>query len=156
VHLTRSLAEQDLSALCYERIRYLLLELPYAPFDHWMSDEIWNIANTQNLMPVYAHLERYLNFMTETDLQELIALTPCIVQLNVSVFESKRSHQFMKLLASQGTPLVLGTDAHNLTTRPASFSAAKKHLLGNRPDKPLYDHITASDFLARPTRIPAL
>jgi hypothetical protein len=74
----------------------------------------------------------------------------------VSAFESKRTHQFMKLLASQGTPLVLGTDAHNLTTRPASFSPAKKHLLGNRSDHTLLEHITTSDFLARSTRIPKL
>jgi protein-tyrosine phosphatase len=128
VALTRGLASTSLRGLTYSGTNNLLLELPYSRYESWIADEVWNIATSQDLNIVFAHLERYLNFMDEEALLHLVRINPCIVQINTGVFASDTKLRFLASLVKENVPVVLGTDAHNLSSRPPTFKRVAKYL----------------------------
>ena len=52
---------EGLHDLCLEGTDLLLLEMPFTPWTSRMIDEVSIIASTTGIMPVAAHIERYLN-----------------------------------------------------------------------------------------------
>jgi protein-tyrosine phosphatase len=148
VYLHRGLVKQDVSRLCIEGTPYLLIELPYEGYASWVVEEIWNITKRHNVVPIYVHLERFLPRYSREHIDELLALsTDFVVQFNASAFADKKALKFIKEVAAAGHPVVLGTDAHNLGSRPPDFSPAAGYLLGKRGDSQLLEHILQSEFL---------
>lgn len=133
VALSHDLISLDLPALAYSGADggctgYLLLELPYGAYQPWMGETVWNITHHHQLTVVLAHLERFVAFMDIEALYELVCSPRCMAQLNVSTFSDKQRLRFARELTRRRVPLLLGTDTHNLTTRPPSLKAlAKAH-----------------------------
>jgi protein-tyrosine phosphatase len=147
VYIHRGLANLDVSELCFTGTRYLLVEPPYSDYGSWIVDEIWNTSKKHDVIPIFAHLERYLSMYSESQINELLSLPEFVVQINAAAFKDKKSIRFVEDLAANGLPIVLGTDAHNLTTRPADFTPAAKYLLTKRAGAKLLNHILQSEFL---------
>lgn len=61
-----------------------------------------------------------------SDFEEILSLGNIIIQINVSAFSSYRSRKFVLNLARAGYPLVIGSDAHNLSSRSPDFSVFNK------------------------------
>ena len=51
---------EDLDKLCLGNSRYLLLELPFGSWDGMLYRDISTMANVRGIIPVIAHVERYL------------------------------------------------------------------------------------------------
>jgi protein-tyrosine phosphatase len=146
VHLIQGLAAYDLSKLAYENTNHILLELPYAPYAPWMSEEIWNIASTRGLVPVLAHLDRYQPRYQSAEIDDLLEIPGICVQINAVAFEDGRLTRFVRDVFDRGRPVLLGSDAHGIDSRPPDFSAAFRCLAKKR-FAPLLAHMRASDFL---------
>ena len=123
IHLGAEVAvEQGISRLpgihllTLARTPYILLELPYAPFAHWMLEEIFDLSQRYGLTPVLAHVHRYTGFYSRAQMSEVLQ-ADAVFQINNEAFRTFRGRRFVRSLVRKGCPYVLGSDAHNMTSR---------------------------------------
>lgn len=113
---------EGLHELCLEGTNLLLLEMPFRTWTSRMIDEVSIIAATTGLMPVAAHIERYLD-QPRSLVKEFLDLD-IYFQSNAEFFlESKTSRKAIKML-KKGVITFLGSDAHNMGPRPVNFGPA--------------------------------
>ena len=122
------ISETDLTALCIEGTNLLLLEMPYAPLRSWVVEEIQNIAYAYKVLPVLAHVDRYLKWYTLDHFRNLFSLDNFLIQINMYSLTQKKPMKFIKSLLKENLPFVLGTDAHDASLRPPNFFDAQKQL----------------------------
>ena len=117
-----TLIEQGISRLDgIEKLRIgdtdcILLELPYAPFAHWMLEEAEAISHTYGLTPVLAHVHRYVYFYRKQQMDDLLR-TDAVFQINNGAFRRFRERRFAWRVIKEGYPYLFGSDAHNLSER---------------------------------------
>lgn len=104
---------------------YILLELPYAGFQHWYLEEINDISYEYGLTPVIAHIHRYLGYYSMADYEEVLKLD-AIFQFNNEAFGNFKERKFVRNLIKDGYPYIFGSDAHNLTDRKPNWDLLKK------------------------------
>jgi protein-tyrosine phosphatase len=148
VYLSRETAEDpELASLCCEGSRQILIELPFEPYAAWMGEALWNIQRARGLSVTLAHLERYLHWYAPEDFDALLEAAPgACAQFNTATFGDKRRLRFLESLFRAGVPIVLGSDAHNMTTRPPDFSAAFRYF-SRRGGSELEKHIKLSEYM---------
>ena len=114
----------DVSKLCIEGTKTLLLELPRDKWGASVFSDVKELINSQGLDIVLAHLERYVDVPGyKKDLSKLLTL-PVTVQINAgSLLKSgKRKKEAISLLKTARHTL-LSSDCHNLTTRKPNLKA---------------------------------
>lgn len=122
VRLEKGISEiGGLQEMAWGKQRCLLIELPYSSYKSWMTEEIYNIVFQQNVTPVIAHLNRYLEWYKKSELQEILDIQGVIVQLNNKTLFERRTLKFALDLLRDGRPVVFGSDAHNLADRSPDF-----------------------------------
>lgn len=127
VLLDCSLAEKkNVRSLCIEGTELLLLELPYTPWNSWYNHEIYNMMSKHEVVPVMAHIERYLR--GPKDIKKLDALISFGVkfQVNASSFLSFNGHRIIRELAAEGLVHAIASDAHNMSRRSPDMNRAFK------------------------------
>jgi protein-tyrosine phosphatase len=115
--------EPDLDLLCFGNSNYLLLEMP---FRHWNSKimrDVDTMTRSLGLNVIIAHIERFLDLAGSDYIKELMDMD-VLVQVNAGNFVSFHKNRAALRLMKQGDIQVLGTDSHNLTTRPPNMEAA--------------------------------
>lgn len=117
---------ENLDKLCIEGTELLLLELPYSPFVNWAPKAIYNIMYERNITPVMAHLDRYISSRAHKPVIEEILKMDIPIQINASAFLDRKARKFIKKLIGNANMVVLGSDVHNLKTRPYEFDKAKE------------------------------
>lgn len=125
VLLDSALSETEyVSSLCIEGTELLLLELPYTPWNSWYNHEIYNIISKHDVIPVMAHIERYISH--PKDIKKLDSLISFGVkfQVNASSFLSFSGRRVIRELAAQGLISAIASDAHNLTLRSPDITKA--------------------------------
>lgn len=125
VMLDGALSEKhDVRSLCIEGTNLLLLELPYTRWNDWYNHEVYNIISKHEVMPVLAHIERYIT--SPKDIKKLDSLASFGVkfQVNASSFLSFSGRRIIRELAANGLVSAIGSDAHNLSRRSPDISKA--------------------------------
>lgn len=126
VHIERNISALELSPLANEA-GILLLELPFQKLKPWMLREIENVAYGTEFTPMLAHVERYLPYYSKADYAALWALEQVVFQVNTSFTEHFRTRHMFKSLVKKDLPLVLGSDAHNMQSRPPTVRKAEQY-----------------------------
>lgn len=116
--------------LAIEGTRIILLELPYRPYEKWMSEEIYNIAAEYQLKVMLAHVHRYLPYYSKEDI-ECILHTNAIYQINNEAFGSWKEKRMAKKILTNHTHFAFGSDAHNLSRRKPNWNLLQKKV---KPD----------------------
>ena len=125
-----------LHELCLEGTDLLLLEMPFRTWTSHMIEEVGIIASTTGIMPVVAHIERYLDQPRKL-LKEFLNLN-IFIQSNAEFFLDRHTqHKALKML-KKGTITFLGTDAHNLGRRPVNLGPAIGLINSKLGEKYLY------------------
>lgn len=125
IAIERGISEiENISELAYEGTNYILLEFPYRPFSNWMMEEIEYIAYGKGLIPVIAHIDRYYDFFTSSDYNEIFSMQKVVFQVNNEAFLSRKSRGVVKTLIKNQLPFVLGSDTHNLENRKPNFDVS--------------------------------
>lgn len=127
VRLERGIASEDLASLCIGGSRHLLLEFPFKPLKSWMLEEVWEIR-AAGFVPVLAHVDRYVDWYRPADFAELLALEDCVFQINADAFGRHRAGRLLRAIAASSLPMLFGSDAHNLTTRPPDLTPVSRYL----------------------------
>lgn len=129
VYFYPSLAsDPDFDKLCIEGTDYILLELPFEHFYDNFFIDFAAFMNRCSCRIILAHIERYLQFGNSLkELEKLTSFGDIICQMNcASITDSGFFKQKTMLkMISGGFVQLLGTDAHNLDSRPPLFGKAE-------------------------------
>lgn len=118
---------EDLEKLCLGNSRFLLLELPFRPWNQSMFRDISSMANVRGIMPVIAHVERYLSMQSDKNIQRLIE-QDVLLQMNAEALLRWPARMKAKALLKYGTVHLLGSDCHNLESRKPNLGPALDYL----------------------------
>jgi len=115
---------EQLKNLCINNTKYVLLEMPFEPWSKRVLREVENIIASRNIIPIIAHIERYIGFQKDAKtLQELINMN-LLVQMNGefvnSIFSRKKAISFLDSNIVQ----LIGSDCHNTTSRKPNLGKA--------------------------------
>ncbi|MBR6873444.1 MAG: histidinol-phosphatase [Ruminococcus sp.] len=116
---------EEIKQLCLQGTDYLLWEMPYTEITSAIINDTDELAHTDDLKIMVAHIERYLNFTSYSSLAELMSLD-VIGQLNAKSFTSFSTRRACKKLIGDGFVYILGTDYHRPTSGHALLSAAEE------------------------------
>ena len=115
---------EGLHDLCLEGTNLLLLEMPFHPWTSRMIDEVGIISSTTGIMPVAAHIERYLD-QPKNLVNAFLDLDIFIQTNGEAVLERATSHKALKML-KKGIVTFWGSDAHNMVNRAPNLGPALK------------------------------
>ena len=113
----------ELERLTIGSTKLVLIEMPMTRWTEYTVKELVELAGTSRLTIVLAHIERYLKFQ-KSDVWRRLAASGILMQVNASAFEGTfRRGKAIKLLRS-GMLRFIGSDCHNMTSRPPNISVA--------------------------------
>ena len=126
---------ETLDKLCLGASRYMLLELPFEPWNNSLLRDVRNICCARGITPIFAHIERYLSLQSGQQLKRILSCGG-LVQVNAgSLLEFPRNLRTRALIA-KGYAQLLGSDCHNMQGRKPNLHLAhnwlKKHRLYGR------------------------
>ena len=114
----------SLKELCIGNSHYALIEHPFSSdFEADTYDRLMNLYCDFGIRPVLAHIERYRSLMDSPAKLDAYLRMGCLAQVNISSFaEGPRGtrKRLLKLL-SNGMIQLIGSDCHNLDTRPPEY-----------------------------------
>lgn len=138
----------NLSDLCIEGTRVLLLEMPLARWTTSVVREVQTISNTMGITVVLAHIERYLKLQSPGVIEELLA-SGIFMQVNASFFTERRTRRTALKMLRQDQIHVLGSDCHGVQNRPPALGEAMDVIVKKYGDGFLEQMIAfAHDFLS--------
>lgn len=133
-------ASDILSELTIDKKKHILIEMPRAPWTDRMYQELENIRVKQDLIPIIAHVDRYITPFRTYGIPERLAEIPVIIQANASFFLHKSTARMALRLLRKNMIQLLGSDCHNLDTRAPNLGSAIA-LIEKRLGKDMLTHI---------------
>lgn len=131
----------DLRSLCLGETETLLLELPFTPWDERMIRQLYNLMSRTGVMPVIAHLERYLRLQKKQHIREILDMGLPVQISTDALMRFTARGAAMKLLKNRRAHL-LASDCHRVDLRPPYMKEAMelvaKKLGQERVDDLLY------------------
>lgn len=125
-----------LSELTIAHTGHILLEMPYAPWTESVYREIEGIYVKRGIVPIIAHVDRYISPFWTHGIPKRLAELPVLVQANAEFFlERGTSKMAMRMLKTDQIHL-LGSDCHNVSSRVPNMASAIRLIqkqLGNDP-----------------------
>jgi len=142
IEMYRGMSDGDLSPLCLGDTNILLCEMPPYPED-FTAEELSELV-CQGFVPMIAHFERYFSTYKERDLRDILSVEGCILQINIYSMANKRIREKVFRIAEEGFDFVLGTDAHNLSSRSVYID---RSALSGRPAKKFLSSVEKTERL---------
>lgn len=141
--LLREKKDDDVRVLCGAEVRYypgisrmenldklviddtglLLLEMPMSKWTDFTVRELTELASTRGVRLIMAHIERYLGFQDKKTVKRLLECG-VLMQVNASFFERLATKKKALKLLEDGQIHLIGSDCHNVTTRPPKLDGA--------------------------------
>lgn len=114
---------EQMRKLCYSGTNIILVEMPCATWSKSVVKEILDMPYTLDLVPVIAHIDRYMMYQKRELVKQLVK-EGVIIQANASFFLRKDSSDKAVKMLKKGLIHLLGSDCHNMTSRPPNISGA--------------------------------
>lgn len=112
--------------LCIENTNLLLIEMPFSPWSERIVKEICEIPEALGLTPVLAHVNRYRRRDQFPRYWQKLADSGVYFQCNAEAFQAPLSRRWALKLLKQECFHFLGSDCHNLTSRPPQLHEARQ------------------------------
>lgn len=133
--------------LTIDENRCILVEMPGMPWTEAMYRELEALYVKRGLLPVVAHVDRYISrFHTHGILKRLESL-PVLVQANAEFFLERSTARMALRMLKNGAIHLLGSDCHNLTDRRPNLGEAIE-LIQQRLGTGALEHIRFHEQLA--------
>ena len=138
VHFFPGISHSDvLKALTIGGKRCILIEMPDSPWTDSMYRELEKIPERQGLIPVVAHVDRYISPFRTYGIPDRLAELPVLVQANAGFFLRGSTRPLALKLLRRDKIHLLGSDCHNLTTRPPLLGDAVEVIRKKLGEEPL-------------------
>lgn len=129
---------------------YILIEMPFGPWNSFILNDLFSVASS-GFRPVLAHIERYLPCI-DRKIWEQLAVYDILIQSNAEFFLGKRMSKRALGMLDAGVISLIGSDAHNLSSRPPRVGDAALVIL-DALGKPALENIaSATDMILRDTK----
>lgn len=129
LNMTVNVSEfEETRLLCINETDYILIELPLMPWKEWMIDAVYTLT-AQGYKPIIAHIDRYA-YQDKTLLSMLFELD-VLYQISCDAFLNAKAARFTSKLMSEGRAHIIGSDMHNITSRPQNIEHAYKAIANN-------------------------
>ena len=115
---------EAISGLTINQNRCILIEMPPAQWTDKMYRELEDLHTKQGLLPVVAHVDRYLGRFRTYGIPERLAQLPVLVQANAEFFLDKKTAAMALRLLKRNQIHLLGSDCHNMTSRSPNLMEA--------------------------------
>ena len=117
--------EQDLAPLCIQGTRTLMLEMPFADWTDLQVEAVETLALDCGYQVVLVHPERFCFSGSNRSQLRRLAQLPIGLQVNAgSLIRWQTRRLALDLLQLAPVPL-LGSDCHNLTSRPPNLKGGR-------------------------------
>lgn len=117
----------------------ILLEMPMAVWPARVVDDILRLNDRTGCRVILAHVERYL-FEQKKDVVNTLVQNRILMQSNASFFINRKSSKKAVHLLKGGLIRFIGSDCHNMTTRPPNIIDAMT-VIAKMAGKELLDDI---------------
>lgn len=125
VHYFPGIIESDgVSALTIDGKRCILIEMPPSPWTPKMYRELEGLYIRQNLLPIIAHVDRYIGPLRTHGIPQQLAELPVLIQANADFFLKRSTAAMAMRMLKAGQIHLLGSDCHNLTSRKPNLGEA--------------------------------
>lgn len=114
---------EGISALCIEGSKLLLLEMPMSCWTKSMVRELIEMSGRDGICLVLAHIDRYLSLQSREVWSSLLD-NGILMQTNASFFSAFITRRKAISLLKEGYVHLLGSDCHNMTSRPPQIGRA--------------------------------
>lgn len=114
---------EGLKELAIEGSKLLLLEMPMAVWTESVVRELVELSGKSSVRIVLAHVDRYLKLQKQS-VWDRILESGILMQVNASFFTALTSKRKAIALLEEGMVQFVGSDCHNLTTRPPMMGKA--------------------------------
>lgn len=125
---------------------YLLVEMPMGPWTETMFRELKQIWEKQGLVPVVAHVDRYIGPFRTHGIPEKLEELPVLVQANASFFLGRSTRSMALRMLKKGQIHLLGSDCHNLKHRPPRLGEAVA-VIRDRLGREVLDQVEETEAL---------
>ena len=112
---------EQLRELTIDQNGYILIEMPLSPWTERMYRELQDIHYKQGLLPIVAHVDRYIRPFKTYDIPKRLADMPVLVQANASFFQDRLTRSMAMRMLRGGQIHLLGSDCHDLKHRPVNI-----------------------------------
>lgn len=121
------ISEADgIDKLRIENSRCILIEPPMSPWSEDMLDDIQQLGLNFDLIPVIAHVDRYMSVLKDDSLMDRVCRRKMIVQVNGSYFLNPKTQKAAIGNLKAGKIGVIGSDCHNMESRPPNLGYVRK------------------------------
>lgn len=125
IYYFRGISHYDgLNDLRIGNTNYILLEMPFERWSEKAIGEVANITEETGLIPIMAHIDRYIDFQKGTDNIERIIALDVPLQMNAEYINGFFTRPKALKLIKNGTVTLLGSDCHNTDTRRPNLGQA--------------------------------
>lgn len=104
----------------------ILIEPPMAPWTDDMLDEIRQLGRNFDLIPVIAHVDRYMDVLQDDSLIDRVLQRDLKVQVNGSYFLKSQTQKTALKNLKAGKIHLIGSDCHNMETRPPNLGMVRR------------------------------
>lgn len=119
---------ERIAHLTLDHTRILLLEMPFTSWSGRMVDEVLELQRSRGLQVLLAHVERYLKDQ-DGQVWETFRQNGVWMQCNANFFLRWQTKRKAQALFKKGEIQMLGSDTHNMTTRPPNLAMARDALV---------------------------
>lgn len=115
---------EEITLLCIEGTRLLLLELPFDAWNRTMLDEVCSMNKRLGIITVIAHIDRYRSLPNFSEAIERMLQCGIKMQCNAASITSICSGRRLLRMIRNGMIHFIGSDCHNMTHRPPNIAKA--------------------------------
>ena len=125
VHYFSGIGDAEiLPELAIDNGRFVLIEMPMRVWTDTMYRDLENIHEHFGLIPIVAHVDRYIGPLQTYGIPERLMELPVIVQANAGFFQRISTRSLALRMLEKGQIHLLGSDCHNMKDRPVNIKAA--------------------------------
>lgn len=119
---------EALPLLTFGKKECIMIEMPQSSWTEAMYQELRQVHGQLGLVPVIAHVDRYLSALRNPCLMKRLEAMPVIVQANASFFLGRGTACQALRMVKAGKIHLLGSDCHNLQDRCPNLGAAVQRI----------------------------
>lgn len=122
----------------------IMIEMPMCRWSDRMLAELSAIHEKTGLVPLIAHIDRYIKLLHNRKIIDKLSGLPVLIQANASFFINKRTTRLALSLLSKNKIHLLGSDCHNSDSRRPNLGDAYE-IIRNKLGEGALQKITANE-----------